>query len=135
MSSNGLVIVCVVLLSLLLAPSTSVSDDRVLSQSKGEFYTNSWAVEVAGGRAVADDVATRHGFVNVGQAGSLKDIYHFIHAFSPSRPKRSLDAPHQSLLTDSRVRPLAGYTIELGVAGLTLYICLQWCCLFSWPSV
>jgi hypothetical protein len=67
MSSNGLVIVCVVLLSLLLAPSTSVSDDRVLSQSKGEFYTNSWAVEVAGGRAVADDVATRHGFVNVGQ--------------------------------------------------------------------
>jgi hypothetical protein len=67
MSSKCLVIVCVVLLSFLLAPSTSVSDDRLPPQSKGEFYTNSWGVEVAGGRAVADDVARRHGFVNVGQ--------------------------------------------------------------------
>ena len=65
MSSESLLAVCAVLLCLLLAPSTSVSDGW--PPPAGEFYTNSWAVEVAGGRAVADDVATRHGFVNVGQ--------------------------------------------------------------------
>ena len=34
------------------------------------YYTNSWAVEVAGGRAVADDVARRHGFLNMGQVSA-----------------------------------------------------------------
>lgn len=65
-----------------------------------------WAVEVAGGRTVADDVASRHGFTNKGpvsrsitlialqdactqalfvhtssfssQIGSIKDMYHFV---------------------------------------------------------
>lgn len=37
--------------------------------SGDEFYTNSWAVEVTGGRAAADEVARRHGFLNMGQVG------------------------------------------------------------------
>lgn len=69
--------VCVFLLTLWLAPSSSVGDDQ-RSPVGGEFYTNSWAVEVAGGRAVADDVARHHGFVNVGQVREfriLRDPY------------------------------------------------------------
>ena len=32
-----------------------------------QLFTNSWVVEVDGGREVADAVAKRHGFVNLGQ--------------------------------------------------------------------
>ena len=30
-------------------------------------YTNSWAVEVAGGKATADTLAQKHGFINLGK--------------------------------------------------------------------
>ena len=33
---------------------------------KAEF-SNSWAVEVDGGRMVADEIANKHGFINRGQ--------------------------------------------------------------------
>lgn len=51
--------VCFVLLSLWLCVRCDKDGD--------EFYTNSWAVEIRGGRAVADEVARRHGFLNMGQ--------------------------------------------------------------------
>ena len=31
------------------------------------MYTNSWAVEVNGGKEVADNIARKHGFINKGQ--------------------------------------------------------------------
>ena len=35
--------------------------------NKMNMYTNSWAVEVNGGKQVADDIARKHGFINKGQ--------------------------------------------------------------------
>ena len=35
--------------------------------TKGRLYTNSWAVEVRGGTEKAEELAHRHGFVNLGQ--------------------------------------------------------------------
>ena len=55
MSCSSLLSACVVLSLWLCA------------RSGDEFYTNSWAVEVAGGRTVANEVARRHGFLNMGQ--------------------------------------------------------------------
>ena len=68
MFSKSLFVCLVLILSPWLC-ARSVKDD------KDEFYTNSWAVEIPGGRAVADDVARRHGFLNMGQVSLYKLMY------------------------------------------------------------
>uniref|UniRef100_A0A9L0SZM5 furin n=1 Tax=Equus caballus TaxID=9796 RepID=A0A9L0SZM5_HORSE len=58
-----------------------------------KVFTNTWAVRIAGGPAVADSVARKHGFLNLGQIFS--DYYHFWHravtkrSLSPHRPRHS----------------------------------------------
>ncbi len=37
-------------------------------------YTNSWAVEVSGGSLAADELANKHGFVNLGQVSALAAV-------------------------------------------------------------
>jgi len=34
-------------------------------------YTNDWLVRIEGGRSVADEVASRHGFINRGQVSEI----------------------------------------------------------------
>lgn len=36
-----------------------------------QVFTNTWAVCIPGGPAVADSVARKHGFLNLGQVGVL----------------------------------------------------------------
>lgn len=36
-----------------------------------KVYTNTWAVHIPGGPAVADSLAHKHGFLNLGQVGAL----------------------------------------------------------------
>ena len=97
-------------------------------------FSNSWAVEVKGGRHVADRLAEKHGFINKGlvrktpsesltlslwysfdhdinifQVGSLEDVYHFVHRESPSRVSRSLSSlhpKHHDLVAEEQVRKL-----------------------------
>jgi subtilisin family serine protease len=45
-------------------------------ESRAE-YINSWAVKILGGPAVADDIARRNGYENIGLAAGLPDVYHF----------------------------------------------------------
>ncbi len=47
---------------LLLALATAIS-----SSSEAGTFTNSWAVEVNGGREAADQLAVKYGFTNLGQ--------------------------------------------------------------------
>lgn len=70
------------------------NDDR---PNDRDIYMNQFAVRVTGGRDAADRVASKHGFVNLGQIGSLKDYYLFEHH---RISKRSTDhsAHHHSLL-------------------------------------
>uniref|UniRef100_A0A674N3J8 Furin (paired basic amino acid cleaving enzyme) a n=1 Tax=Takifugu rubripes TaxID=31033 RepID=A0A674N3J8_TAKRU len=42
-----------------------------------KLYTNTWAVHIPGGPEVADQVATKHGFINNGHV--FGDYYHFRH--------------------------------------------------------
>ncbi|XP_072656552.1 furin isoform X3 [Canis lupus baileyi] len=58
-----------------------------------KVYTNTWAVHIPGGPAVADSLARKHGFLNLGQI--FGDYYHFWHravtkrSLSPHRPRHS----------------------------------------------
>nr|KAF6399209.1 furin, paired basic amino acid cleaving enzyme [Molossus molossus] len=54
-----------------------------------EVFTNTWAVHIPGGPAVADRLARKHGFLNQGQI--FGDYYHFWHR---AVTKRSL-SPHR----------------------------------------
>ncbi|XP_074174248.1 furin isoform X3 [Rhinolophus sinicus] len=54
-----------------------------------KVFTNTWAVHIPGGPAVADRVARKHGFLNQGQI--FGDYYHFWHR---AVTKRSL-SPHR----------------------------------------
>ena len=45
-----------------------------------QLFHNQFAVFIPKGRATADDLATRHGFVNLGQIGDLSNYYLFEHA-------------------------------------------------------
>lgn len=42
-----------------------------------KVFTNTWAVHISGGPAVADSLARKHGFHNLGQVGFLPDLYNF----------------------------------------------------------
>eukprot|EP00118_Oscarella_pearsei_P006471 m.29220 g.29220 ORF g.29220 m.29220 type:complete len:693 (+) comp31150_c0_seq3:24-2102(+) len=54
-----------------------------------EFYLNDWAVEVDGGRQVADSLAAKYGYVNIGPIGSLESFFQFRRRSHPRRSKRS----------------------------------------------
>ncbi|XP_004695512.1 PREDICTED: furin-like [Condylura cristata] len=60
------------------------------AEARGQkVFTNTWAVRVAGGPSVADSLARKHGFLNLGQI--FGDYYHFWHR---AVTKRSL-SPHR----------------------------------------
>eukprot|EP00111_Clytia_hemisphaerica_P007554 TCONS_00021941-protein len=51
--------------------------------------TNSWAVHIENGNnEIADQVAEKHGFSNVGQIGSLPGYFHFVHKKTGKRSRR-----------------------------------------------
>jgi len=54
-----------------------------------DIYHNQFAVHIPAGKETADAVAAKHGFVNLGQIGSLDDHFLFEH---PRISKRSTEA-------------------------------------------
>ena len=45
----------------------TVRSDELDEDAEGHVYSNSWAVKVTGGVDVADRIAEKHGFKNLGQ--------------------------------------------------------------------
>lgn len=60
----------------------------LFAKTSEPVYHNQFAVHVTGGQSKADEVAARHGFVNLGQIGTLLDHYLLEH---PRVHKRSTD--------------------------------------------
>ncbi|XP_076026846.1 proprotein convertase subtilisin/kexin type 6-like, partial [Genypterus blacodes] len=58
------------------------------------IYTNHWAVRIAGGAAVAERIADKYGYRNMGQIGDLKDHYHFFHSRTIKRSTLSSRGRH-----------------------------------------
>ncbi|KAH8408854.1 hypothetical protein KR009_002398 [Drosophila setifemur] len=68
------------------------------------IFTNEFAVNIPAGKNVADDIATKHGFVNKGQIGALDDYYLFQHHHVSKRSLRSSRKHQGALRSESEVK-------------------------------
>ncbi|KAK3565727.1 hypothetical protein QTP86_014189 [Hemibagrus guttatus] len=66
-------------------------------------YTNHWAVRIAGGSEVAEQIASRYGYSNLGQIGDLKDYYHFFHSRTIKRSTLSSRGTHSFISMEPKV--------------------------------
>jgi proprotein convertase subtilisin/kexin type 5 len=77
----------------------------VLSVRREEpLYSNEFAVHIPEGNDVADEIATKHDFVNRGQVGSLKGFYLFEHKHVHKRSLQANDFYHRSLISEPQVQ-------------------------------
>uniref|UniRef100_A0A2M4DS50 furin n=1 Tax=Anopheles darlingi TaxID=43151 RepID=A0A2M4DS50_ANODA len=68
------------------------------------IYMNEFAVYIPGGIAIADTVAHKYGFSNLGQIGSLKGYYLFHHNHVRKRSLDRSEVHHNALNTEPEVR-------------------------------
>uniref|UniRef100_A0A7N6B092 P/Homo B domain-containing protein n=1 Tax=Anabas testudineus TaxID=64144 RepID=A0A7N6B092_ANATE len=67
------------------------------------IYTNHWAVRIAGGPEVAERIADKYGYRNMGQIGDLKDHYHFFHSRTIKRSTLSSRGRHSFISMEPKV--------------------------------
>ncbi|XP_060787365.1 proprotein convertase subtilisin/kexin type 5b isoform X1 [Neoarius graeffei] len=70
---------------------------------RARVYTNHWAVRISGGRELADQIAHRYGYSNLGQIGDLKDYYHFFHSRTIKRSTLSSRGAHSFISMEPKV--------------------------------
>ncbi|XP_077377227.1 proprotein convertase subtilisin/kexin type 5b isoform X4 [Festucalex cinctus] len=73
------------------------------SPCHARIYTNHWAVRIAGGAAVAERIAEKYGYRNMGQIGDLKDHYHFFHSRTIKRSTLSSRGRHSFISMEPKV--------------------------------
>lgn len=49
------------------------------SEQKNEQFSSQWAVHIVGGEDVANQIATKHGFINLGKVSNFIIIYFLIY--------------------------------------------------------
>lgn len=76
----------------------------LLPVCRTRVYTNHWAVKIAGGFPEADRIASKYGFINIGQIGALKDYYHFYHSRTIKRSVLSSRGTHSFISMEPKVR-------------------------------
>ncbi|XP_075881992.1 proprotein convertase subtilisin/kexin type 5b isoform X2 [Nelusetta ayraudi] len=67
------------------------------------IYTNHWAVRIGGGPAMAERIAEKYGYRNLGQIGDLKDHYHFFHSRTIKRSTLSSRGRHSFISMEPKV--------------------------------
>ncbi|XP_028269207.1 proprotein convertase subtilisin/kexin type 5b isoform X1 [Parambassis ranga] len=70
---------------------------------KARIYTNHWAVRIPGGPTVAERIAEKYGYKNMGQIGDLKDHYHFFHSRTIKRSTLSSRGRHSFISMEPKV--------------------------------
>ncbi|XP_075416639.1 proprotein convertase subtilisin/kexin type 5 isoform X2 [Tenrec ecaudatus] len=75
----------------------------LLPVCRTRVYTNHWAVKIAGGFPEADRIASKYGFINIGQIGALKDYYHFYHSRTIKRSILSSRGTHSFISMEPKV--------------------------------
>ncbi|XP_043658322.1 furin-like protease 2 isoform X2 [Drosophila teissieri] len=68
------------------------------------IYTNEFAVNIPAGKQVADVIASKHGFINRGQIGSLDNYYLFQHHHVSKRSLRSSRKHQGALKSENEVK-------------------------------
>ncbi|XP_073526785.1 proprotein convertase subtilisin/kexin type 5 isoform X1 [Phyllobates terribilis] len=67
------------------------------------IYTNHWAVRIKGGAQEADRIASKYGYINMGEIGSLLDYYHFYHSKTIKRSVLSSRGAHNFISMEPKV--------------------------------
>lgn len=75
----------------------------LLPVCRTRVYTNHWAVKIAGGFPEANRIASKYGFINIGQIGALKDYYHFYHSRTIKRSVLSSRGTHSFISMEPKV--------------------------------
>ncbi|XP_069137192.1 furin-like protease kpc-1 isoform X1 [Argopecten irradians] len=70
--------------------------------TRGEHYTDKWAVHIEGGVKAAQDLAEKHNFVYLGEI--MPDYYHFQHRKVAKRSLYSSSYFHRTLASEPNVR-------------------------------
>uniref|UniRef100_A0A8C6Q512 Proprotein convertase subtilisin/kexin type 5b n=1 Tax=Nothobranchius furzeri TaxID=105023 RepID=A0A8C6Q512_NOTFU len=70
---------------------------------KARIYTNHWAVRIPGGPEVAEHIAQKYGYRNMGQIGDLRDHYHFYHSRTIKRSTLSSRGRHSFISMEPKV--------------------------------
>ncbi|KAK2713282.1 hypothetical protein QYM36_009226 [Artemia franciscana] len=74
-----------------VAVTCVVGDDNI--------FTNEFAVYIPNS-TIVDEIAAKHGFINLGQVGSLEGYYHFVHNHVKKRSLNRSDLHEEALVTD-----------------------------------
>ncbi|KZS05709.1 Amontillado [Daphnia magna] len=80
----------------------TVALDHPRVSSEPVIFTDQWAVHVPGGDRLADEIATKHGFTNLGKI--FDDYYHFRHRKVLKRSIQSSSHHHSLLTSEAEVR-------------------------------
>ncbi|XP_075595358.1 proprotein convertase subtilisin/kexin type 5 isoform X2 [Balearica regulorum gibbericeps] len=75
----------------------------LLPACRTRLYTNHWAVRITGGLPEANRIASKYGYVNIGQIGTLKDYYHFYHSKTIKRSVLSSRGTHSFISMEPKV--------------------------------
>ncbi|NWR75520.1 PCSK5 convertase, partial [Centropus unirufus] len=75
----------------------------LLPACRTRLYTNHWAVRITGGLPEANRIASKYGYINIGQIGTLKDYYHFYHSKTIKRSVLSSRGTHSFISMEPKV--------------------------------
>ncbi|XP_063311099.1 proprotein convertase subtilisin/kexin type 5 isoform X1 [Pelobates fuscus] len=75
----------------------------LLPTCRTSTFTNHWAVRIAGGALEADRIASKYGYINMGQIGTLEDYYHFYHSKTIKRSILSSQGTHSFISMEPKV--------------------------------
>ena len=90
-------------LGLILLLSVLLPDSATCDEDADRIYHNQFAVLVPKGHDTADQVAAVHGFVNLGQIGSLDNYFLFEHARLQRRSTELSDVHGEMLAVEPDV--------------------------------
>ncbi|MBN3286620.1 PCSK6 convertase, partial [Polyodon spathula] len=89
------------------------------SLSTRNIYTNHWAVRITGGPEEADKLATKYGYNNLGQIGSLDGHYHFHHSKIVKRSAFTMKGEHNFIHMDPKVNWIQQQVVKTRVKRYT----------------
>ncbi|XP_020643443.3 proprotein convertase subtilisin/kexin type 5 isoform X1 [Pogona vitticeps] len=85
----------------------------LLPACRTRLYTNHWAVRIAGGIEEANRIASKYGYINIGQIGALKDYYHFYHSKTIKRSVLSSRGTHSFISMEPKVEWIEQQVVKI----------------------
>ncbi|XP_062985426.1 proprotein convertase subtilisin/kexin type 5 isoform X2 [Elgaria multicarinata webbii] len=87
----------------------------LLPACRTRLYTNHWAVRITGGIQEANRIASKYGYINIGQIGALKDYYHFYHSKTIKRSVLSSRGTHSFISMEPKVEWIEQQVVKIRI--------------------